>query len=44
MSDEAENHKAEIGGQNLEEQIQSREYNLLLKPERFADEDGFHKF
>ena len=44
MSHEAENHKTEIGGQNLEQQIQSREYKLLLKPERFADEDGFHKF
>ena len=44
MSHEAENHKAEIGGLNPEEQIQCREYKLLLKPERFADEDGFHKF
>jgi len=25
-------------------EIQSREYKLLLKPERFADEDDFHKF
>jgi len=44
MSQEAENHKAEIGCLNPEEQIQCREHKLLLKPERFADEDGFHKF
>jgi hypothetical protein len=31
-------------GTNLGEQIHFREYKLLLKPERFADEDGFHKF
>ena len=26
------------------DQIQYREYKLLLKPERFPDEKGFHKF
>lgn len=44
MSRVAENAKAESGGLRAEEQIHYREYKLLLKPERFADEEGFHKF
>ncbi len=44
MSHGAESTNAGHAGTNLEEQIHYREYKLLLKPERFADEDGFHKF
>jgi hypothetical protein len=44
MSHEAERHGTEAGGLDPEDQIHYREYKLLLKPERFADEDGFHKF
>ena len=44
MNHGAESPKAETGGLGAEEQIHYREYKLLLKPERFADEDGFHKF
>lgn len=42
------NHESDrvitTSGANPEEQIHYREYKLLLKPERFADEDGYHKF
>jgi hypothetical protein len=31
-------------GTDTGEKIHYREYKLLLKPERFADEEGFHKF
>src|SRR5581483_3395702 len=31
-------------GGEAAEKIHYREYKLLLKPERFADDDGFHKF
>jgi hypothetical protein len=44
MSHGTEKHGTESGGLNPEDQIHYREYKLLLKPERFADEDGFHKF
>ncbi len=44
MSQGAESPKAEMGGLGAEEQIHYREYKLLLKPERFADEEGFRKF
>jgi len=44
MRQGAEGPNAEAGVLGPEEQIHYREYKLLLKPERFADEDGFHKF
>ena len=44
MNHEEESHKRETGEFGPEQQIHYREYKLLLKPERFADEDGFHKF
>ena len=44
MSHEEGTHKKEAGEFGPEEQIHYREYKLLLKPERFADEDSFHKF
>ncbi|HLK85252.1 MAG TPA: hypothetical protein VKT27_01985 [Candidatus Binataceae bacterium] len=44
MSHGAEKHNSEPGVVEMAEQIHYREYKLLLKPERFADEDGFHKF
>ena len=44
MSHGAEKHNSETGVVELADQIHYREYKLLLKPERFTDEDGFHKF
>jgi hypothetical protein len=44
MSHGEESHKRETGEFGPEAQIHYREYKLLLKPERFADEEGFHKF
>ncbi|MGZ6195917.1 MAG: hypothetical protein ACXWML_11900, partial [Candidatus Binataceae bacterium] len=44
MSHGEEKHNRETGEFGPEAQIHYREYKLLLKPERFADEDGFHKF